>query len=80
MTYFKNECLNNQTEFRLQQINKIEDYFITEIFEREQMGKKLRKYIATFDYFDKSLIFYLQYVVDNLLFLLLLLLVHLWKY
>ena len=47
--------LNNQ-QFRLNKINEIEDYFITEIKERELMSKKLSKYISLFDYFDKSLI------------------------
>ena len=47
--------LNNQ-QFRLNKISEIDDYFITEIKERELMGKKRRKYISFFDYFDKSLI------------------------
>ena len=47
--------LNNQ-QLRLNKISKIEDYFITEIKERELMSKKLSKYISLFDYFDKSFI------------------------
>ena len=47
--------LNNQ-QFRLNKINEIENYFIAEIKEREVMSKKLSKYIASFDYFDTSLI------------------------
>ena len=47
--------LNNQ-QFRLSKISEIEDYFITEIKERELLSKKLSKYISFFDYFDKSLI------------------------
>ena len=47
--------LNNQ-QFRLNKVSEIEDYFITEIKERELMSKRLSKYIASFDYFDKSLI------------------------
>ena len=47
--------MSNQ-QFRLNQISEIEDYFITEIKERELMSKKLSKYISFFDYFDKSLI------------------------
>ena len=50
--------LNNQ-QFRLNKISEIEDYFITEIKERELMSKKLSKYISFFDYFDKYLIFLL---------------------
>ena len=48
--------LNNQPQFRLNKINEIKDYFVAEIKERELMGKRLSKYIASFDYFDKSLI------------------------
>ena len=47
--------LNNQ-QFRLNKINEIENYFISDIKERKLMSKRLRKYIASFDYFDKSLI------------------------
>ena len=47
--------LNNQ-QFRLNKINEIKNYFIAEIKERELMSKRLSKYIASFDYFDKSLI------------------------
>ena len=47
--------LNNQL-FRLNRINEIRDYFAAEIKERELMSKRLSKYIASFDYFDKSLI------------------------
>ena len=48
--------LNDQQQFRLNKINEIKDYFIAEIKERELMSKKLSKYIASFDYSDKSLI------------------------
>ena len=37
--------LNNQ-QFTLNKISEIEDYFITEIKERELMSKKLSKYIS----------------------------------
>ena len=47
--------LNNQ-QFRLNKINQIENCFIVEIKERELMSERLSKYIASFDYFDKSLI------------------------
>ena len=43
-------------QFRLNKINEIKDYFVAEIKERELMSKRLSKYIASFDYFDKSLI------------------------
>ena len=44
--------LNGKTKFRLNQINKIKDYFNSEIQERKIMSKKLSKYIAAFDYID----------------------------
>ena len=47
--------LNNQ-QFRLNNVNEIKKYFIANITERELMSKRLSKYIASFDYFDKSLI------------------------
>ena len=48
--------LSDQTKFRLNEINKIKDYFNFEIQERKTMSKKLSKYIAAFDYIDKTLI------------------------
>ena len=48
--------LNDQQQFRLNKINEIKDYFVAEIKEKELMSKRLSKYIASFDYFDKSLI------------------------
>ena len=49
--------LSNQTQFRLEKINKIKDYFIAELREREQISKKHHiKYIVACDYFDKILI------------------------
>ena len=46
----------NDQQFRLNKISEVRDYFIGEINERELMSKRLSKYIASFDYFDKSLI------------------------
>ena len=48
--------LNDQQQFRLNKTNEVQDCFIAEIKERELMNKKLSKYIASFDYFDKSFI------------------------
>ena len=48
--------LSDQTKFRLNENNKIKDYFNTEIQEMKIMSKKLIKSIAAFDYFDKTLI------------------------
>ena len=47
--------LNNQ-QFRLNKINEINNYFTAEIKERELMSKRYSKYIASFNYFDKTLI------------------------
>ena len=44
----------DQQQFKLKKINKIKYYFISENKERELMSKSLSKYIASFDYFDKS--------------------------
>ena len=46
----------NDQQFRLNKINEIKDYFIAEIRETELMSKNLSQYIASFEYFDKSLI------------------------
>ena len=47
---------NDQECFRLNKINEIKDYFVAQIKEQELMSKRLSKYIASFDYFNKSLI------------------------
>ena len=54
--------LSDQTKFRLNEINKIKDYFNSEIQERKTMSKKLSKYIDAFDYIDFW--FYLQQVEE----------------
>ena len=46
----------NDQQFRLNRINEIKDYSGAEIKERELTSKRLSKYIASSDYFDKSLI------------------------
>ena len=48
--------LSDQTKFRLNEINKIKNYFNSEIQERKTISKKLSKCIAAFDYIDKTLI------------------------
>ena len=48
--------LTNQTKFRLDEISKIENYFIEEINQRKSCSKKLSKYVAVFDYIDQALI------------------------
>ena len=47
--------LSEQTKFRLDEISKIENYFIEEINQRKSCSQKLNKYITTFDYIDKML-------------------------
>ena len=39
----------------LNKINQTKDCFVAKIKERELMSKRLSKYIASFDYFGKSL-------------------------
>ena len=51
-----NANISNDKQFRLNKIDEIKDYFIAEIKERKLMSKNLSKYIAFFDYLDKSLI------------------------
>ena len=39
----ESQNLSNQTKFRLSEINKIKDYFYSEIQERKAISKKLSK-------------------------------------
>ena len=48
--------LSEQTKFRLDEISKIENYFIQEINQRKSYSQKLNKYITAFDYIDKILV------------------------
>ena len=48
--------LTNVNKYRLDEINKIRDYFDNEIKERKDIIKKLNKYIVSFDYLDKIFI------------------------
>ena len=43
-------------KYRLDEINKIRDYFDNEINERKDIIKKLNKYLVSFDYLDKIFI------------------------
>ena len=47
--------ISNEQQLRLNKINEIKDYLLAEIRERELISKNLSKYIASLDYFDKSL-------------------------
>ena len=48
--------LTNQVKLRLDEISKIENYFIEEINQRKSCSKKLSKYVAVFNYIDQALI------------------------
>ena len=48
--------LTNVNKYRLDEINKIRDYFNNGIKERKDIIKKLNKYIVSFDYLDKIFI------------------------
>ena len=48
--------LSEQTKFRLDEISKIENYFIEEINQRKSCNTKLSQYIAAFDYIEKKLV------------------------
>ena len=49
--------ISNEQQLRLNKTNEITDYLLAEIRERELISKNLSKYIASFEYFSKSLIF-----------------------
>ena len=51
-----NLSFNDLTKLRLDEINKIKDYFNLEIKERKETTKKLSKYIVLFDYADNIFI------------------------
>ena len=46
--------LTNQAKFRLDEISKIENYFIEEINQRKSCSRKLNKYVAVYDYIDQA--------------------------
>ena len=48
--------VSEETKFRLDEISKIENYFIGEFNQRNSCSQKLNKYITTFDYIDKILV------------------------
>ena len=48
--------LTDVNKYRLDEINKIRDYFNNEITERKDIIKKLNKYLVSFDYLDKIFI------------------------
>ena len=54
--YLKNLELTDVNKYRLDEINKIKEYFDNEIKERKDIIKKLNKYLVSFDYLDKIFI------------------------
>ena len=50
-----NAISSNEQQFRPNKINEIKDYFLAEITEWDLISKNISKYIASLDYFDKSL-------------------------
>ena len=48
--------LTDVNKYRLDEINKIRDYFNNEIKERKDIIKKINKYLISFDYLDKIFI------------------------
>ena len=48
--------LTDVNKYRLDEINKIRDYFNNEIKERKDIIKKLNEYLVSFDYLDKIFI------------------------
>ena len=52
--------LKDVTKYRLDEINKIKEYFNAEIKERKDIVQKISKYIVAFDYTVKFLLRYLH--------------------
>ena len=48
--------LTDANKYRLDEINKMKEYFDNEIKERKDVIKKLNKYLVSFDYLDKIFI------------------------
>ena len=48
--------LSERTKFRLDEISKIENYFIKEINQRKSCSSKLNKYVAVFEYIYQALV------------------------
>ena len=55
--------LTDVNKYRLDEINKIRDYFNNEIKERKDIIKKLNKYLVSFDYLDQYLLLYQRHLV-----------------
>ena len=55
--------LTDVNKYRLDEINKIRDYFNNEIKERKDIIKKLYKYLVNFDLMIKYLLLYRHHLV-----------------
>ena len=51
--------ISNEQQLKLNKMNEIKDYLLAEIRERELISKNISKYIASFEYFSKSLFFFI---------------------
>ena len=51
------ENISNEEQLRLNKIIEIKDYLLSEIRETRLISKNLIKYVAFFEYFNKSLFF-----------------------
>ena len=56
MSNLVNLQLNEITKFRLDEINKIKDFFNNEIKQQKQITNKISKCVSAFDYADKVFI------------------------
>ena len=52
----KSSSSERVNKYRLDEINKIKEYFDNEIKERKDVIKKLNKYLVSFDYLDQIFI------------------------
>ena len=55
--------LTDINNYRLNEVNKVKDYFHDKINERKNIIKKLKKYIVTLDYLIKYLLLYQHHLV-----------------
>ena len=56
---------SDEQQFRLNKINEIKYYYVSDIKERELMSKRISKYIACFNYFNKSLLHHLYLLLEH---------------
>ena len=54
--------LADANKYRLDEINKIKEYFDNGIKERKDIIKKLNKYLVSFDYLDKNIYYFISII------------------